>query len=124
MTVIRAEGCIWHMVQSTGEEEVPHLSDSNRFTRLMGPMVKTPRSSTGQSALLRQQTNRYRLVGGMAAGLVCEIHVHEGKTHLKMLVPQYALFTLLTHFSTWLNTELLAAGHSVALEVVYAKDIT
>lgn len=124
MTVIRAEGCAWHMVQSTGEEELPRPSDSNRFTQLMGPMVKTPRSSTGQSALLRPQTNRYRLVGGMAAGLVCEINVFEGKTHLKMLVPQYALFTLLTHFSTWLNTELHAVGHSVTLEVVYAQDIT
>ncbi|WP_145558810.1 Secretion system apparatus protein ssaP [Yersinia mollaretii] len=124
MNVIRAEGCIWNTVQDNGEEELSRSSYTHKFTRLMGPMVKTPRRSTEQSALLRQQTNRYRLVGGGAAGLVCEINVIEGKTHLKMLVPQYALFTLLTHFSTWLNTGLHAAGHCVTLEVVYAQDIT
>ncbi|NLS55330.1 hypothetical protein [Hafnia alvei] len=124
MNVIRAEGCIWHAVQSHGEEEGACSSDTHKFTRFMGPMVKTPRSATEQSVLLCQHTSRYRLVGGIAAGLVCEINVLEGKTHLKVLVPQYALFTQLTRFSSWLNTELHAAGHSVTLEVFYAQDAT
>lgn len=123
MNTIRIEGCLWHALPED-DDKLQRQSDTARFTQLIGQMTGISDTAMEKSALLRRINNRYRLVGGPAAGLVCEIEALAGKTYLKVLVPQLALFTQLSHFSTWLNAGLLAAGHSVILEVVYDNNIT
>ncbi|ARF52286.1 hypothetical protein [Pantoea stewartii] len=114
MNVNRTEGCLWHARQPEPDKRQP--TETTRFIQLIAQMV--PDRRTGESAL-RQQKQRYRLVGGSVAGLICEIETREGKTFLTVLVPQRDLCRQLKHFSCWLNAGLLAAGHNVALEVVY-----
>lgn len=121
MNIIKVEGCLWHDPSENSEEEAQQQPDKIRFSQLMGPIAIAPDHSGSKSALLRQQTNRYKILGGPAAGLICEIEVLEGKTYLNVLVPQYALFNTLKHVSAWLNAGLLAAGHQVTLGVRYVK---
>jgi len=120
MNVNRTEGCLWHARQPEQDKQQP--TETTRFIQLMAQVAPVPDRRTGKSAL-RQQKQRYRLVGGSVAGLICEIETREGKTFLTVLVPKRDLCRQLKHFSTWLNAGLLAAGHNVALEVVYDADL-
>ncbi|ECX2001994.1 Secretion system apparatus protein ssaP [Citrobacter braakii] len=120
MNVNRTEGCIWYT--RLPEQEQRKSTETTRFMQLMAQVVEMPDGRVGKSAL-RQQKQSYRLVGGSMAGLICEIETREGKTFLKILVPQRDLCYQLKHFSAWLNAGLLAAGHNVVLEVVYEVDI-
>lgn len=122
MNVNRTEGCLWH--QRLPKQEQSPSTDTAKFTRLMAQVAELPDDKGEGKALLRKYKQRYRLMGGAADGLICEIETHEGKTSLKMLVPQHDLYRHLKHFSAWLNAGLLAAGHNVALEVVYDADIS
>lgn len=120
MNVNRTEGCLWHT--RLPEQEKRQSTETTRFIQLMALVAELPDGRAEKSAL-RQQKQRYRLVGGAVAGLTCEIDTREGETFLKVLVPQRDLCRQLKHFSSWLNAELLAAGHNVALEVVYDADL-
>ncbi|CNH68245.1 type III secretion system protein SsaP [Yersinia aldovae] len=124
MNIIRIEGCLWHTQPDNRDEEVQRQPGKTRFTQLMGQITAAPGHAGNKSALLRRQTSRYQVLGGPAAGLVCEIEVLEGKTYLNVLVPQYASCNTLKHFSAWLNAGLLAAGHQVTLEIKYVNDDT
>ncbi|MFP2694238.1 Secretion system apparatus protein ssaP [Enterobacter ludwigii] len=117
MNVNRTEGCLWHA--KLPEQEKRQSTQTTRFIQLVAPV---PDGRGGKSAL-KQQKQRYRLVGGSVAGLICEIETREGKTFLTVLAPKRDLCRQLKHFSAWLNAGLLAAGHNVALEVVYDADL-
>lgn len=120
MNVNRTEGCLWHAKLPEKYKRQP--TETTRFIQLMAQVAPVPDRRAGKCAL-RQQKQRYRLVGGSLAGLICEIETREGKTFLTVLVPQRDLCRQLKHFSAWLNAWLLAAGHNVALEVVYDADL-
>lgn len=120
MNVNRTEGSLWHV--KLPEQEKRQLTETARFIQLMAQVVPVPDGIVGKSAL-KQQKQRYRLVGGSVAGLICEIETREGKTFLTLLVPKRDLCRQLKHFSAWLNAGLLDAGHNVALEVVYDADL-
>lgn len=120
MNVNLTEGCLWHA--RPPEQDQRQSTETTRFIQLMGHVTPVSDSRTGKSAL-KQQKQRYRLVRGAVAGLICEIETREGKTFLTVLVPNLDLCRQLKHFSAWLNAGLLAAGHSVALEVVYEADL-
>lgn len=120
MNVNRTEGCLWHA--SLPEQNKRQSTETTRFIQLMSQGAPMSNGKAGKSAL-KQQKQRYRLVGGSMAGLICEIETREGKTFLTVLVPQHDLCCQLKNFSVWLNTGLLAAGHNVALEVVYDADL-
>ncbi len=122
MNVNKTEGCLWH--NCLPEREGQPSPDTARFIQLMAQVAELPDGRVGKSVLLTPRKQRYRLVGGFAAGLVCEIDTRQGKTYLKVLVPQPDLCQQLQYFSDWLNAGLLAAGHSVVLEVVYDADIS
>lgn len=120
MNVNRTEGCLWHT--TLPEQEKRQSTETTRFIQLMVQVAPLPDGRAGKSAL-RQQKQRYRLVGGSVAGLICEIETREGKTFLTVLVPRRDLCRQLKHFSAWLNAGLLVAGHNVVLEVVYDADL-
>lgn len=120
MNVNRTEGCLWHT--RLPEQEKRKSTETTRFIQLMAQVAEMPGGRAGKSAL-RQQKQRYRLVGGSVAGLICEIETREDKTFLKVLVPQRDLCRQLKHFSDWLNAGLLAAGYNVELEVLYDADL-
>lgn len=120
MNVNRTEGCLWHARQP--EKDKREQTVTTRFIQLMAEVAPVRDRRAGKSAL-KQQKQRYRLVGGAVAGLICEVETWEGKTFLTVLVPQRDLCRQLKHFSAWLNAGLLAAGHNVALEVVYDADL-
>jgi len=124
VNIIRIEGCLWHAEPQDSEEITQQSADKTRFSQLMGKISAGQSHHDSKSVILRRQTHRYRLLGGPAAGVICEIEVVDGKTYLNVLVPQYALCKMLKHFSAWLNAGLLTAGHLVTLEVKYAKDGT
>lgn len=120
MNVNRTEGCLWHA--KLPEQEKRQSTETTLFIQLMAHVAPMLDGKVGKPAL-RQQKQRYRLVGGSVAGLICEIETREGKTFLKVLVPQRHLFRQLKHFFGWLNAGLQAAGHNVVLEVVYDADL-
>lgn len=120
MNVNRTEGCLWHT--QLPEQEKRPSTETTRFIQLMAQVVEMPDGRVGKSAL-RQQKQRFRLVNGSLTGVICEIETREGKTFLTVLVPRRDLCRQLKHFSAWLNAGLLAAGHNVALEVVYDADL-
>lgn len=120
MNVNRTEGCLWHT--RSPQQEKRQSTETTRFMQLMARVVEIPDGRMGKSAL-RLRKQRYRLVSGSMAGLICEIKMMEGKTFLKVIVPHRDLCCQLKNFSAWLNAGLLAAGHNVALEVVYDADL-
>jgi hypothetical protein len=120
MNVNRTEGCLWHTWLT--EQEKRPSTETTRFIQLMVQVVEMPDGREGKSAL-RQQKQRFRLVNGSLAGVICEMETREGKTFFTVLVPRRDLYRQLKHFSAWLNAGLLAAGHNVALEVVYDADL-
>jgi len=119
MNIVKIEGSLWHSLPEDSGEENPQ-PDKMRFAHLLMQAASGTANVGGKPAAGREPA-RYRLVGGPAAGLVCEIHESEGEIHLKVFVPEYRLFIALNPFSAWLNASLLEAGHRVILEVVYAK---
>ncbi|MFP1922620.1 Secretion system apparatus protein ssaP [Lonsdalea quercina] len=121
MNMIRVEGCLWHDRQESEEVQTP--SGDDRFIRLMRPVVGISPGTVGKASRPTRNNNRYRLLSGPAAGLMCDIEERAGQTYLTVLAPQPALFTLLSQFAMWLNDGLLAAGHRVTLEVVYDDNI-
>ncbi|KML18215.1 Secretion system apparatus protein ssaP [Leclercia adecarboxylata] len=121
MNVNRTEGCLWHT--RLHEQERQQSTETTRFIQLMVQLAETPDGRAVKS-VLRQQKQRYRMVGGSVAGLTCEIETRDGVTFLKVLVPERNLCRQLKCFSAWLNNRLLAAGHNVALEVVYDTDLS
>ncbi|HGY2264604.1 Secretion system apparatus protein ssaP [Morganella morganii] len=120
MNVNRTEGCLWHNLLP--EQEKRQSTKTTGFIQLMAQVAEMPDGSAGK-AVLRQKKQRYRLEGGSAAGLICEIEMREGITLLKVLVPRRDLYCRLKDFFTWLNAGLLEIGHNVTLEVEYDADL-
>lgn len=117
----RIEGAAWHSLPDTPAAASEGKAGAARFSLLMS------QDAAGSSGVGRRritsngQYQRYRLIGGNADGMVCEIGEREGEVCLKVLVPHYGLFMTLTQLSSWLSARLRESGHSLVLEVEYVE---
>lgn len=118
MSADRIEGAVWHplptMTKTTDSE-----NGAMRFSQLMSPSSAGAHRLSNKRMLLHDRHQRYRLVGGHAEGVVCEVGERDGEVCLTVLVPHYQLFTTLTQLSSWLGARLRESGHSLVLAVEY-----
>lgn len=118
MSTNKVEGSLWHSLPEVVHDETEVHTGSQRFAQLMS--LAPLGSSEGQTKRERR-SQRYRLVGGYADGVVCELSEREGEVCIKVLVPRQELYTTLTQLTSWLNACLQEKGHSIVLEVEYVQ---
>ena len=116
MNINKTEGALWHFRRKKTAE--PQSADADHFTRLMGMNASLAETVSEQTAVFRHPKQRYRLVEGPAAGLICETESQEGGMHIRLRIPDPALYQQVNPLIAWLHAELQTAGHAVTLEVI------
>lgn len=118
MTRIRIEGCAWHQknAKSEVESQENHQTHFARCMRQRQALSDTPEHSKSQFAV--RQTC-YRIVGGLADGVVFELNEAQGELRIRLLVPQFPLYHLWSTMTASWTAKLQSLGLSVSLEVIY-----
>lgn len=125
MCADRVEGSVWHPLSDGVETaDVNESRGAMHFTQLMSPVPAginslTTKSMANKSVVIHSRNQRYRLVGGYAEGVVCEVGERDGVVYIKILIPDYALFTSLAQLSPWLSARLRESGHALVLDMAY-----
>jgi len=118
MCRINREGCIGQHTLIRHEETA---ENRHQFRRLL----YTRRDNTGDRIRRPhnrfQRRQRYRLTGGVADGVLCEVEGEEGMMmHVRLSVPDAALYSALLSRQAQLRAELVAGGIYCTLEVIFA----
>lgn len=124
MSTFRIEGCIWGTRFQEGEQLENTADQRNaRFAQLMDPPL--PERAIGKNVryvdMSRQQ--RYRIVGGVADGVVCEVSEQRGEIRLWVKVPRRHLVRVIRELATSFIAQMRSMGLSVCLDIEYVNAV-
>lgn len=120
MSTIKIEGSIGQPIAEFPDQH-QDAAGCHRFTTLMVQTLSKRAGSLLPEGASYGHTQRYRVVGGRAKGVTCELSTWQGEVHLKVKVPQYALYKTLLELAGWLTARLSDLGRPVILEVEHAE---
>lgn len=122
MSVIKTEGCAWHwQPEEEAQEDSASGSHSAAFARLMKQGAPTTGGGGAMPFTARNACARYRLMGGRADGLICDVSDGPGGLQMHVYVPETDLYHRLLEVAPRLSAVLREAGYRVSLEVSRAE---
>lgn len=116
MSTIKVEGSIGQPIVVLTDKRAGEGNET-RFAKLMVQALPKRTLDRPLNGMGQPHNQRYRVLGGRAAGVVCEISEREGDVHLKVKVPQYALYIRLLDLAEWLTARMKYLGHPITLEI-------
>ncbi|WP_406704720.1 hypothetical protein [Sodalis sp.] len=122
MTTIKTEGSAWHWQAEDGTQgDSAAGAHPAAFARLMERGAKAACGKAPPPLTARGAKARYRLVGGRADGLICDVSDGPDGLQMCVIVPEAALFHRLNEVVPRLAAVLGEAGYRVSLEVHRAE---
>lgn len=120
MSIIKTktEGGAWHwQPENGGQEDSAIGAHLTAFARLMEQGAPAAGGKEKPPLTSRNAKARYRLVGGRADGLICDVSDGPDGLQMQVIVPEPALYHRLRELAPRLTAVLREAGYRVNLEV-------
>ncbi|BAE74578.1 hypothetical protein SGGMMB4_02914 [Sodalis glossinidius str. 'morsitans'] len=122
MSNIKTEGCAWHWQL---DDEAPEASASGTHTQAFARLMRQGAPAAGEGGAMpfiaRNANARYRLVGGSADGLICDISDGPDGLQMLVIVLETDLYHQLCAVAPRLSAVLRKAGYRMSLEVSRAE---
>lgn len=118
MNIRKIEGSAWHFLAESMENHKDNM-DGTQFSQQLA-LHKADKQKTEhyQSPLpVISNRQRYRVIGGIADGLVIDIHEQRGTIDMSVCVHDKVLFTVLHQIAHNLIDQLQHGGFKINLEI-------